>query len=217
MASYFTLSASQDKLLFLKGVRKSDCKKIDELFQEHITQQVAKTEIEKFDKIPTIFTDITLWPKTTNLHCWFCSRQIKSMPVFIPSSIEPVSEGKAGVKMQERKSHQKTYSMNVDGIFCWFNCAQAYIDDSATTLEIKQNRTMMLRFLFRVFTGKSIEYIKPAPPKTKLEQYGGIYTQQEYQKQINSMGVSYNKEIIENSWAAIQKTMRQTSAIEESL
>jgi hypothetical protein len=80
-----------DGVLFLKGVYKNNCDRIEDFFHERLLHD-ADPKAKIFDKIPMVFTDLESWPKTTNLLCWTCRRAVKGRPWFEPQSIDPINK-----------------------------------------------------------------------------------------------------------------------------
>ncbi|CAB4382044.1 unnamed protein product [Rhizophagus irregularis] len=40
-----------------------------------------------FDTISSVFTEIGIWPKNTNVRCWACTLPFTGLPVFVPTNI----------------------------------------------------------------------------------------------------------------------------------
>jgi len=60
----------------------------------------------------------------------------------------------------------------------------------------KLNKIMMLKVVYEIFNnGKTISDIKISPAHTEMIQYGGTYTEQEYQKKIEQLDHSYKYDI----------------------
>jgi hypothetical protein len=176
-----------EKSLFLRGIYKKDYKKIEEIFHERLCNEIQQKNIKMYDKIPQYFTNINKWIKQTNISCWYCYNQIKSIPKFIPKTIETKNFN---------SEEEKIYNISVEGLFCSFNCAQAYIDECySKDIYDHINKTNMLLFLYYLFNNKIISYIKPALSKFKMTQFGGNLTQQEYENEILQMDSNQQKEI----------------------
>jgi hypothetical protein len=54
-----------DGILFLQGVFKTDCDKIEDFFHERLLNGTAESKY--YDKIPLTFTSLDTWLKETNL------------------------------------------------------------------------------------------------------------------------------------------------------
>ena len=205
-----------DRSLFLAGVYKKDYKKIEEMFQERIISEISKQINKNYDKIPPIFNNLDKWIKQTNLCCWHCCNRIKGVPVFLPKNIEPKNSGLVGVtslscglekgpyNYSTLDCANKYYNILTEGIFCTFNCAQAYLDDIySKNMPEYINCMNMLLFLYYLFNGKIVDYIKPSPPKNKMQQFGGTMTQQEYEDSIRDLDEDWEKEYEETNLRSI--------------
>jgi hypothetical protein len=145
-------------ILFFRGVmpKKYD---IETLFTNKIMDQLnmshfeEKYEIQKGDKIPDTFIDISQWPKTLKILCWWCHRKFNDVPVFIPSSI--ADNG----------------NMVPYGCFCSFQCAAAHIDVFFEQ-KMRWEQHSMLKILYSRMIGVKIDYIYRAPHPFNMIQYG---------------------------------------------
>jgi hypothetical protein len=203
-----------DRSLFLAGVYKKDYKKIEELFQERIISEISKQSDKNYDKIPPIFNNLDKWIKQTNLCCWHCCNKIKGVPVFLPKNIEPKNNGIVGfapgsvdpedMQGASASAKSKYYNILTEGAFCSFNCAQAYLDDIySKNMPEYINRMNMLLFLYNLFNDKTVDYIKPSPPKYKMQQYGGTMTTSEYEEEIKGLDDIWEKEYEETNLRSI--------------
>lgn len=205
-----------DGILFLQGVFKKDCRKLEDMLQDKLMNVSASPpqDIKTYDKIPVSFTTVDKWIKSTNLTCWFCHRTFKNRPWFEPQSIEPVSEGEIGniLGPDEVKNsvNTKSHCIIIHGIFCTCNCVRAYINLHTKDLTEKLNKVAMLKYVYELFNGKSIPDIQPSPPPTDMVQYGGTLTTTAYQQKIDSLDAAYIEELEDNNFSAIciyMKTM----------
>ena len=180
-------------ILFLQGVFKKDCKRIEDIFHDKLLDKNNKIEEKKvYDKIPVLFTNINTWPKTTNLNCWYCSRNFKNRPWFEPQSIEPATETIIEKTNNYTIYNNKKIVLGVKGIFCSCNCVYSYIMLYCRDISDKLNKIMMLKILYEIFNeGKSIVDIKPAPHFTEMQKFGGNITESEYQRLIESLDSNY--------------------------
>jgi hypothetical protein len=195
-------------VLFLQGVFKKDCKKMEDIFQDRLISDVTViTEQKIYDKIPVNFTKLNLWPKFTNLSCWFCSRFFKNRPWFEPQSIEPISDGTVGNILSNIQTNSGSYKKSVSivtlGIFCTCNCVRSYIDLHTHDIAEKLNKISMLKFVYEIFKGVNIPDIQPSPAPTCMVQYGGSITNFEYQRIINNLNSAYIHELADNNFANI--------------
>ena len=197
-----------DGILFLQGVFKKDCKRMEDMFREKlISENTVTCEAKIYDKIPVIFTTLENWLKSTNLQCWFCTRTFKGRPWFEPQSIEPVNELSTGVILdnQELKkcTSRKSVAIVPVGVYCSCNCVRAYINLHTKDLADRLNKVEMLKYVYEIFSGKSIPDIQSSPPPTDMIQYGGDLTPTEYQQKIDSLDAAYVRELEDNNFASI--------------
>lgn len=184
-----------DGILFLQGVYKKDCKRVEDFFHERLLHD-SSNENKMYDKIPMIFTGISKWVKSTNLLCWTCTRSFKGRPWFEPQSIDPmnnsVSKFSTNIPLKNiSKKHE--FCISIKGNFCSPNCVMRYILNYTRDMSDRLNKIAMLNFVYELFTGVSIHDIQPAPHHTEMIQYGGCMTVQEYQKKIEELGSNYLK------------------------
>ncbi len=157
---------------------------ITELFkQEPKAYTVIDPKMFTYDEIPSIFINLSSWIKSTNLLCWYCRRNIKSTPWFEPQSVDPVQTNSTG-NDHETTTDDCTFSTR--GIFCSCSCVVAHILMISELTE-KQNKMSMLTLLYSKMTGKKMKTMKPSPPSTLLECYGGNMTELEYDMMISSI------------------------------
>ncbi len=182
-----------DGILFLQGVFKTDCDKIEDFFHERLLHGNTTTA-KYYDKIPLTFTNIDDWPKTTNLLCRNCNRVPKARPWFEPQSIAPISRGYIGKLISSkdlvRKHISHDYCMNVKGVFCTANCVMRYTLTNSKDLSDRLNKIQMLLILHEIFTGRTVTNIEPSPVATEMIQYGGLLSEADYQKKIDDINTT---------------------------
>lgn len=181
--------ATIDGVLFLPGVYKKDCKKIEDFFTDRLLCSDV-VEQTKYNKLPIQFTTLDNHPKNTNLLCWSCNRSFKGPPWFEPQSISPMG---------------KAFCISIKGNFCGPHCVRRYIQTYTKDLSERLNKISMLQYVYELFTGKKNTDIQPAPPHTDMVQYGGDLTIQEYQKIIEQLNISYMKELESSSFSNLDK------------
>lgn len=192
-------SYDQPNILFLRGCFLGDCNSIEDIFDEQlVNQSMSECEIYQiseavYDEIPKIFTTKEEWVKKTNLKCWSCDCNFHNVPVFVPTSLE-----------RSDIVGKTCGSIDVLGNFCSWNCAALYINLHYSGIE-KWEKHELLKLLYKQFTGSSIEYIVPSPPKTQMRQYGGKKTQQEYRETLIILNDTYKTSIQHNSIDHISK------------
>lgn len=227
-------SLKSDGILFLQGVFKKDCQKIEEMFRNKIISETNtgnnNSDTKIYDKIPVIFTNLNDWPKYTNIPCWYCMRNYKGIPWFMPQSIEPTGDDliekkkkleyknidDAMIIAQNNTANQKTYKyknfiVGVKGLFCCRNCVRAFINLHISNLIEKLNKIEMLKFISEIFTGEKVPDIQPSLSPYEMIKFGGKYTELEYQQKIESLDGAYVKELEDNNFNSICKNHTTTS------
>ena len=168
-------------ILFLPRVKEDDFKTIEDLFESKLQDQFADecTEplLSVLDKIPTRFYNKNSWIKSTNLKCWNCSRKFNTIPLFIPMCMLTDSDGNE--------------YFEVKGNFCKINCAYVYSlhifsDNDAIDAHAR------LLLLHLVIYGTRILKIPISPAKHEMEDYGGDWTSDEYEKEIEKRNNDQN-------------------------
>ena len=182
---------SIDGILFLQGVFKSDCGRIEDFFHERLLHGNDKPK-KIYDKLPIVFTGINTWPTSTNLLCWSCTLPFHTKPWFEPQSINPVSTGNVGEYIDSDKLDRSgiiknKYNINVRGCFCSQNCVMRHIITYSKSMSERLDKKFMLLFLCEIMTGVKITNVDPSPPHTDLVQYGGDKTEAEYKKKIEDL------------------------------
>ena len=188
-------------ILFLKGVYKRDCRKMEDVFQTRLLADdtTRDEDAKEYDKIPSKFTDLENWPKRTNLPCWGCKRHFKTRPWFEPQSIEPTSTGGVGTfrtaaeikKLHQTADEKRGISVITDGNFCCGHCVRWWIDRNSKNIAECENKKKMLVFIYEVFTGKIVVEVKPSPNFTERQEWGGPLTDAEYQQKIDKLASDY--------------------------
>jgi hypothetical protein len=174
------------KILFIKGVFLKDCIPSDDIFEQHIIEQLNcnMTYIDIYNKIPLIFNSLDTWIKKTNLSCWYCCLKFDSIPIFIPKIIE--------------LSSTDDFNISTHGCFCSFSCAMSYNNiynkKICDNIHVKQ----MLLFLYKIYNKNSVKEIFPSPSKYQMNHYGGTLEKIQYKNKIikikNDMKLlEYNK------------------------
>lgn len=201
-----TKKSSTRGVLFLQGVYKRDCKRVEDIFQDRLLSDDSIDQ-KTYDKIPTVFTDVESWPTSTNLLCWFCHSAFEDHPWFEPQSIEPNSVGNVGKLMTtaEQKNSVNDHKIKIvpKGVFCSCNCVRAYINLTTTGVSRKHDKVAMLKYVYELFEGKCIPDIQPSPEPTEMIQYGGRLTALAYKKTINDLDAAYMHELDDNNFASI--------------
>lgn len=115
-----------------------------------------------------VTTKKNLWPRYTDVRCWWCTYTFDGTPCSIPYKYEKDE-------------------FWVFGCFCTFECAMAYI--IMMVKDKKWEKTSLLHLLYRCVFGRD-EKIFPAPPKEILVDYGGKVTIQKFRE--DNRKISYD-------------------------
>jgi hypothetical protein len=185
-------------ILFIKGIFKKDCTS-DDIFEKKIlestieldttTNDTVTDNFVNYEQLPNIFTDIESWKKKTNLHCWNCTLQFTSIPVFIPKVIEPVTIKN---KIEREKTTGQKFSISVYGVFCSFGCAQQHIEVYLHSVSEKIETLNKLRLLYKLFYNEKMRELPYYPSRFSMKQYGGDLSTNEFKEELtrfNSVSV----------------------------
>lgn len=172
----------QPNIMFLSGCFLQDCNTIEDMFDERLVNQSSNENMYNIEKIvygciPKTFETVDKWLEKTNIKCWSCDCVFYSRPVTSPYTLH---------------KEDNNIKMDTEGIFCSWSCASYYINLHFKGTE-KWERHEFLKKLYNIFTGKTIDYIEPSPPKTIMVQYGGKKTQKEYMDIIKSLNYDSNQ------------------------
>jgi hypothetical protein len=153
-------------ILRLTNITLDDCISIDDIADTKILEHAGLNsapvvEQPAYDKIPEVFTKFNKWPLRTNLKCWNCSFTFSTPPVFIPTYMNSIPGG---------------VEFGVYGNMCRFGCAQRVLTDSKLGWQAQDN----LFSLHAIYTGIRVSHIEPTIPCTRLQQYGGDLTNDEF-------------------------------------
>lgn len=164
-------------ILLLPNIKKDDFVSIDDVFENRLLQTAcgdnySNDEIYSstiYDKIPTRFYNITLWPKQTNLKCWNCDGKCKSFPWFIPTRL---FQDEVGDEYFE-----------VKGNFCTLNCVYSYTIKCFKESECIDIHARLIHLYEKIFKTHIIK-IPASPNKEEKIEYGGELTTEEFEKEI---------------------------------
>lgn len=161
-------------ILSLTGITLKDYISLEDVADERLISdnENSTDKIYFYNKIPLVFTSLDKWPTTTNLSCWSCGFKFNTVPIFIPKYIREVNDG---------------IEIGVYGNMCSFNCAELWIETHDMTREEKYKLQNNLCYLYYIFTGKKISYIKASPCKTNLLQYGGNWNEETFIKHMKDI------------------------------
>lgn len=186
-------SQSLPKVLFIKDIFKYHCIS-DDIFEQKILENANVVDMSQsneqileysnnninnnyvvYDKLPSTFESIKLWPKKTNLVCWHCNLSFDDVPVFIPNVLEPVSNRKS-----YRNAEKHPISIGVTGVFCTFGCAIHYVESRHHSMVTKTETICKLKMLHKLFYGRNLNDISYYPPPSLMTRYGGNLSVEEY-------------------------------------
>jgi hypothetical protein len=137
-------------ILFIKGIYKKDL----------LTVDIDSVEAEeKYNIIPTHYTGITTWIKSTNVLCSHCSLSHNWIPIPCPDYFIP--SGSSNVTISLLKA-----------LFCSFPCAMTYIYEHYSGEEYEQ-KISGLYFIYFEFTNTKTSYIPLAPFRDEITCFGG--------------------------------------------
>lgn len=158
-------------IMVLHGVN-MDKIDLDESFDQKFMEHLVRAVPNLYSEIPKTFTDMTLWPKTSNLKCWECSENFISHPVFVPTNV------------YENENGFKTF--DVCGNFCSWNCVVKYIEKTYPKHK-HWDYMRYVRIVYKLMNGRSITKITPALDKTCMKQYCGNegITCEEFRQKMN--------------------------------
>lgn len=174
------------KILFIKNVFKTDCLDLNKEIERRINENdqfkpnifdvnfrkvnLLSSYVDRdYQKNPTIFESIDTWPRTTNLHCWYCFNQFTGQPKFVPVVIEPGTF-----------RNKSRYQITVEGNFCRWSCCKSSIKETTNDLTKYTEKYNNLCFLYSIWTGKYPRYIPDAPSKYLQIAFGGDLTKDQY-------------------------------------
>jgi hypothetical protein len=156
-------------ILFLPGVFRKDCKKIEDFMMDRLADT---SESITYDKIPSVFTTLEAHPRQTNLKCWSCHMNFKTRPWFEPLTLSKTS-------------------MSIKGNFCGPCCVASYIKLYTSSLPVQHDKLNMLKHIYEIYTGIRVITIRAAPPHTCMKEYGGDTTPEAYIKMLEQIETTY--------------------------
>ena len=103
------------------------------------------------------------WPEKTDICCWYCCHRFDTQPVCIPAN-----------------HNQLERYFEVFGIFCSWNCAKSYIQQSYSSESSEQ--LMWMRIMAKQVFGTTLKQFHAAPPRIFLKMFGGHLTIEEFRR-----------------------------------
>ena len=148
-------------------------------------------------------------------NCFWCRYQISSIPIhcpvkFVPSQIqrtilshnknyilkENINQNNVTLNDTLSWSNDKSY-YETDGVFCSFNCCQAWINDNKHKSEYNDS-TYLLRKMYKDMTGNITDNIKPAPNWRLLNSYGGNLTIEDFRNNFTKFDYIFHGTVLSN-------------------
>lgn len=144
-----------------------DDEPLPEIKEEEVAEQVEKpVENKEEEPIPQYFTTKDKWVQKTNLLCWYCSNNFKSMPWFIPIQLDT----SLVTTLDEMKEVE---IFHVYGNFCCPCCAKSYLEFShSTEFTNKWQCKELLKKLFQMIYDIKVEIPLAEDPR-KMKKYCG--------------------------------------------
>ena len=102
------------------------------------------------------------WPEKTDLCCWWCCNQFKTVPTGVPYSY-----------------NKTTNKFKIYGCMCSFECACSYIFSNYNDNKTWDKYTLLILMYNKIFNC-GIRKIKLAPPRETLQMFGGNLTIDEF-------------------------------------
>jgi len=157
----------KSNILFLRGVFPEQWESNDDKFKRFIMLDVVdektESEINIYESIPIKFNGLDQWPKTINIKCWHCTCSFTTIPIFVPGRDISI----------------------VNGIFCTFSCAEAWIESQPITQQWEMRK--QLRELYYIFNKTRVSVIIPSLNKSMLKEYGGTLNHAQFSKRIRDI------------------------------
>lgn len=113
-----------------------------------------------------------MFPKKTNIHCYWCCNSFDSVPCFLPYSY---SKG----------------TFKVFGCFCSPECAAAYNFKDNNDMDNVWERYSLLNLMYKKIYNREVD-IKLAAPRMMLRQFGGNMSVEEFRKLNNNYNKDYH-------------------------
>ena len=113
--------------------------------------------------------------KKTDIACWWCTHNFDNLPYFIVDRYD-------GIENNGKEKY------GVFGCFCTINCALAYNIEMGDN-KVNNRYSLTKQLYSSIFENN--EKILIAPRKEILTKYGGIFTIEEYRKNLNGGKINY--------------------------
>lgn len=177
------LKCKKRYIMKLKGFHLSDIISVEDIFDQRIMEEadvvedthlvISSKNIVHYTTNPITFTTLDKWPTKSNCKCWTCDRYFTTRPWFMPTSyvIDIIT---------------KKEVFGTEGNFCISNCVQDWINTHHSNDGTYDDKTKMLKMVYKIYHEKIIYKILPSISKTKRKEYCGEYglTEQEYVEKL---------------------------------
>ena len=169
-------------VLPLTGITVDDYKSPEDLQEERIKEKVRDKKTVKSAtgsqhiQLPAVFTNDGTWPLKTNRPCWNCGFTFDGAPRFIPKNF---------------RSKGDVIQCDRIGIFCCFNCAARYVQDTYWKRRKTWQMLNNLNEMYKILTGRKSCDIKPAPSRFDLIEYEGTLTRDEFWAILHKLDPEY--------------------------
>lgn len=185
---------------------------IDDLFKNTSNTTISFLDESHISKV----YDICIIDSRSDYDCYWCRHSFTSFPVFCPinytgmkvektyNSLLTKVVNESVVKItykikeeitQDPKSNMFQLVQNAeyitDGIFCSFNCCQAFINDNKTNPLYNLSSCLLIKIYNTIFPTRPIKLIIPAPHWRCLTRYGGKYSIEAFRKSFNTIESEY--------------------------
>ena len=146
-------------------------------------------------------------------NCFWCRHPFNTLPIgcpinYIPTQVEKKYDSrisrnvytiKQNITSKHREQIKNTENINLvmgeyyetDGVFCSFNCCQAWIIENKHN-RLYDNSTMLLIKLYNTIMNTKILVISPAPHWRNLEQYGGYLNIISFRENFNKIDYEHH-------------------------
>ena len=145
------------------------------------------------------------FPKSTNIHCFWCKHPFNTQPLgcpikYIPSQLvknyySEITKDNYKIRENISKNKREKFEQNqlidivkkeyylVDGMFCSFNCCLAFIRENNTNPMYALSKNLLARIYKDIFNNNDFN-VECAPSWRLLEAYGGHMSIEEFRDQF---------------------------------
>jgi hypothetical protein len=198
---------------------KKNTTSIDDIFKSSSNQTISFLDEAHSLHLYNITTSLKK-NNNSKYHCYWDHHPFDSYPVFCPINYNStkleknyfsyISKNSYKIReniVNEDSNELKNDSLTIiqtpeyitDGIFCSFNCAQAFIDENKTNPLYNLSSVLLLKLYNQIYPSKQINMIIGAPHWRLLDVYGGPKTITEFRNAFNTIEYKYGGHIFHNS------------------